>query len=120
MIFFLLFFTRKVLHFHTTSTAPSNSIVSEDAGIEPRTVLTLALSVGLKIFYLGLIFCLLTFAVYLQVVTKLAGIETEELMYKSREEQVSYLTSQLGIPSFPCLSLVSWIGQILCLMYHCA
>jgi hypothetical protein len=32
---------------------------------------------------------LLTVAVYLQVVTKLAGIETEELMYKTREEQVS-------------------------------
>jgi hypothetical protein len=30
--------------------------------------------------------------VYLQVVTKLAGIETEELMYKTREEQVNYLT----------------------------
>jgi hypothetical protein len=56
--------------------------------------------------------------VYLQVVTKLAGIETEELMYKSREEQVSYPTIKLGIPSFPYLSLLD--RKILCPMYHCA
>jgi hypothetical protein len=53
--------------------------------------------------------------VYLQVVTKLAGIETEELMYKTREEQVSYPTIKQGILSFLCLSL----RKILCLMYHC-
>jgi hypothetical protein len=63
-----------------------------------------------------MIFYLLSFAVYLQVVTKLAGIETEELMYKSREEQVSYRYSiiQLGILSFPFLSPLD--RKILCPM----
>ncbi len=61
---------------------------------------------------------MLTFTVYLQVVTKLAGIETEELMYKTREEQVNYPTIQLEIPSYLFLSLLD--RKILFLMYHCA